>query len=40
MVKPKSLGHVVLRVRELARAEIFYTKILSLDFLATISQMD
>ena len=36
MVKPKSLGHVVLRVRELARAESFYTKILSLDVQAKI----
>ena len=38
MVKPKSLGHVVLRVRELARAEFFYTKILSFDVQARIDK--
>ncbi len=31
MVKPKTLGHVVLRVRELKKAESFYTNILSLN---------
>lgn len=38
MVKPTSLGHVVLRARELARAELFYTKILSLDVQARIDK--
>jgi len=37
MVKPEKLGHVVLRVRELVRAEKFYTKILSLDVQARIN---
>ena len=31
MVKPKQLGHLVLRVRDLDRSEQFYTAVLGLE---------
>jgi catechol-2,3-dioxygenase len=31
MIKPKRLGHVVIRVRDLARSEEFYTQVLGLE---------
>jgi len=31
MVKPKQLGHLVLRVRDLDRSEAFYTDVLGLE---------
>ena len=31
MVKPKKLGHLVLRVRDLERSEAFYTEVLGLE---------
>ena len=31
MVKPKQLGHLVLRVRDLDRSEQFYTEVLGLE---------
>ena len=36
IVKPKQLGHLVLRVRDLSRSEAFYTEILGLDVTAKI----
>ena len=34
MVKPRNLGHVVLRVRNVDRAQAFYTSLLDLDVMA------
>ena len=31
MVKPKQLGHLVLRLRDLDRSEAFYTDVLGLE---------
>lgn len=36
MVKPKQLGHLVLRVRDLSRSEQFYTEVLGLRVTTTI----
>ena len=39
MVKPKQLGHLVLRVRDLARSESFYPDVLGLDVTAKVPGM-
>ena len=39
MVKPKQLGHLVLRVRDLDRSESFYTDVLGLDVTAKVPGM-
>ena len=31
MIKPRNLGHLVLRVRDLKRSEEFYTKFMGLE---------
>ena len=36
MVRPKQLGHLVLRVRELERSELFYTDVLGLTVTARV----